>query len=255
MQHANLPAQIFLPLFSLIIVTAILTARKRQLFIRRITGLNALEEAIGRATEMGRPMVGITGLGGIDIVTLQALSIVTYVVKKAARYGARMIAPVNDTTFLPVAQEAIRDAYTMGGRPDLYNSEDVPFLSNRQFSFAASVAGMILREKAAACFFFGSFYAEALIFAEAGQQVGAIQVAGTPQTLQIPFFIASCDYVIIGDEYYAAGAYLSREPTAMGSIVGQDICKLMLFLTIVAGAISVLFPPFAHSLAQWLMQK
>ena len=102
-------------------------------------------------------------------------------------------------------------------------------MTGQQFAFASGVAGVIIiREKVAASFLFGAFFAESLIFAEVGQQVGAVQVAGTTETNQIPFFIAACDYVIIGDEFYAASAYLSREPTLLGSIVGQDYCKLLL---------------------------
>ncbi len=68
-----------------------------------------------------------------------------------------------------------------------------------------------------------------------GSRSGAIQIAGTTETNQIPFFIAACDYVIIGDEFYAASAYLSREPTLLGSIVGQDYCKLLLLGIILIG--------------------
>lgn len=243
MEHANNAVRILLSLFSIIIITTILSARKKHLFIRRIAGLSALEDAIGRATEMGRPMIGVPGLGSIDVVTLQALSILSYIVKSSARYGTRLIVTVPDTSLLPVAQESLRESYTSAGRPDLYNPEDVRFLSNRQFSFAAATAGTIMRERAAACFFFGYFYAESLIFAEAGQQAGAIQIAGTPSTTQIPFFIAACDYVIIGDEFYAASAYLSREPTLLGSIVGQDYCKIVLFFLIAAGCIAVSLIP------------
>jgi hypothetical protein len=46
--------------------------------------------------------------------------------------------------------------------------------------------------------------------------------------MQIPFFLAACDYTIIGDEYYAASAYLSREPTLLGSLVGQDYGKILM---------------------------
>ena len=227
-----------MPLFSIIIVLAIFAARKRDLFIRRIEGLTAIEEAIGRSTEMGKPMVCTTGLGvqgGIEIVGLQALSIVSYVVKSSARFGTRSIVPVYDPQMLPVTEEAIRDAYTQEGRPEQYNPDDIRYLSSSQFAYAASVAGIIWREKAAAVFMFGYYYAEALIIAETGQQVGAIQVAGTPTTTQIPFFIAACDYVIIGDEFYAASAYLSREPTALGSLVGQDIVKGIILVMIVVG--------------------
>ncbi len=243
MDHASPLVRIMVPLFSFCIVAMILSARRKEVKIRRIHGLTAIEEAIGRATEMGRPMVCTTGLGtpsaGIEIVTLQALSIITYIIRSSAKFATKAILPVFDPQMLPVTQQAVREAYNLEGRPDLYNSEDVRYLTNNQFSYAASVAGLIWREKAGATFMFGLYYAESLILAESGNQVGAIQVAGTPTTTQIPFFIATCDYVIIGDEFYAASAYLSREPTALGSIVGQDIAKGVIFLTIILGSIAI----------------
>lgn len=242
MEHANTAVRIFVPLFSIIIVAMILIARNKTLFIRRIQGLTAIDEAVGRATEMGRPMICTTGLGqegGVEIVTLQALAIVSHIIRTSVRFATRAIVPVYDPQMLPVTEDAVREAYVQEGRPEQYNSEDVRFLTNRQFAFAASVAGLIAREKAAATFLFGYYYAEALIMAEMGQQVGALQIAGTPATTQIPFFIAACDYVIIGDEYYAASAYLSREPTQLGSIVGQDIAKGIILATAIIGSLLV----------------
>jgi hypothetical protein len=241
MEHASLTVRILVPLFSLIIVAAILIARRKDLFIRRIQGLTAIEEAIGRATEMGRPMVCLTGLNspgreGVEVIVLQALSIVSYIVRTSARFATRAIMPVFDPQMVPVTQEAIRESYVREGRPELYNPDDIRYLTSQQFAFAAAVAGLLWRERAAANFMFGYYYAESLIIAETGQQVGAIQVAGTPTTTQIPFLIAACDYVIIGDEFYAASAYLSREPTALGSLVGQDIVKGLLIAIMVFGS-------------------
>lgn len=262
MEHANWAVRLLVTLISAIIVFTILTARRRNLFIRRIQGLTAIDEAIGRATEMGRPMVCSTGLGingGIEIVTLQALSIVSYIIRASARFGTRAIVPVYDPQMVPVTEEAVRDAYAAEGRPELYNADDVRFLTNRQFAFAAAISGIIWREKAAATFLFGYYYAESLIIAETGQQVGAIQVAGTIATTQIPFFIAACDYVIIGDEFYAASAYLSREPTQMGSIVGQDYAKGLLLLVVVAGsalvtAATLFGSDMGTKVVQWFLQ-
>jgi hypothetical protein len=258
MEHANLAVSLFVPLFSIIIVATILIARRKHLFIRRIQGLTAIDEAIGRATEMGRPMVATGGLsfkGGIEIIALQALSIITYIVRSSARFSTRTVVPVYDPQMLPVTEESLRDAYNQEGRPELFNSNDVRFLTNQQFAFAAAVAGLIWREKAAACFHFGYYYAESLILAETGQQVGAIQVAGTPTTTQIPFFIAACDYVIIGDEFYAASAYLSREPTLLGSIVGQDIVKAILVLLVLIGSgLMTLTPALGKAFTTFLMK-
>jgi hypothetical protein len=95
--------------------------------------------------------------------------------------------------------------------------------------------GTIIRERAASNYMFGQFYAESLILAEAGNQVGAIQVAGTPAITQIPFFVATCDYTIIGDEYYAATAYLTRDPVLSGSLLGQDRGKMLILGTALLG--------------------
>ena len=255
MEHANFAVRLFVPLFSIIIVTMILTARRRPLFIRRIQGLTAIDEAVGRATEMGRPMLCCNGLGKTsgrtDIDTLQALSIVSYIIRSSAKFGTRAIVPVYEPTTYPIAVEVVQDAYAREGRPELFNAKDVRFLSNQQFAFAAAVSGIIWREKVAASFLFGYFYAESLILAETGQQTGAIQVAGTPTTTQIPFFIAACDYVIIGDEFYAASAYLSREPTLLGSLVGQDICKGIVIALVLVGCMVASFAP---TLAPQLVQ-
>jgi hypothetical protein len=242
LDHANeYVTLLMLVMVSAIVITIISAQRGRLPFIRRIPGLNAIDEAVGRATEMGRPILFSTGLHGIDIPTLQALAVATHVAKHAVRYGTRLIMPVCDPQMMPITEEVIREVYTAEGRPEAFKSEDIRYLSDRQFAYAAGVTGILHREKVAASFLFGAFFAEALILAENGQAVGAIQVAGTPELTQIPFFVVTCDYTIIGDEYYAATAYLSREPTQLGSLVGQDISKGLLLLIIVAGVVWSIF--------------
>jgi hypothetical protein len=229
-------------LFALFILAAILHARGGAApFIRRIPGLTAIDETVGRATEMGRPITFSLGLGGLDIVTLQSLAIALHVIRLAIRFGTRVIVTMRNPTLYAVADEAINEQYTAAGRPESFNRDDVRFLSDQQFAYASAMVGTILRERAASNYMFGTFYAEALILAEAGNQVGAIQVAGTPSTTQIPFFIASCDYTIIGDEYYAATAYLTREPVLSGSLVGQDRSKMLILAIVLLGTLAATF--------------
>jgi hypothetical protein len=253
MQHAsdNWWVSGIVLLLSLIIIFKVLSAQRGRVpYIRRIAGLNAIDEAVGRATEMGRPVLMVPGISGLDVVTLQALSIFSYVARAVARFGNKSILPTIDPIVTGVAEEMLQDAYADAGRPELYDSSDVRYLTGQQFAFASGVAGILIREKVAASFLFGAFYAESLIFAEVGQQVGAIQVAGTTQTNQIPFLIAACDYVIIGDEFYAASAYLSRDPTLLGSIVAQDYGKLFLLAVILLGIVCISLlnvPIIAHS--------
>jgi hypothetical protein len=242
MDHATGLMAALLIALAAILLYSIYSARSgKDLFIRRIPGLSAIDEAVGRATEMGRPIFFSTGLDGLTVVTLQGLAVAGHVMRLSARYNTRVIYGARDTQVYPVAEEIARDAYAAEGRPELFNPEDIRFVSDQQFAYASGCVGIMNRERVAANFFFGYFYGESLILSEAGREVGAIQVAGTPATTQIPFLIASCDYTIIGEEYYAATAYLTREPILLGSLVGQDWGKICLLAFILAGILLASF--------------
>ena len=217
-----------LVLIAFILFNIIRARGGKNLFIRRIAGLTAIDEAVGRSTEMGRPVLMVPGLSGLGPVGIQAVNIFAYITRTAAKFGTPIRLCVAEAALYSVAQEIIRDVYETEGLPERYDPTSVRFISDRQFAFAAGVAGMILRERIAAAFLMGDWFAESLILAESANAVGAIQVAASTQTTQTPFLIAACDYVLIGDEFYAASAYLSREPVLVGSLVGQDWCKILM---------------------------
>jgi hypothetical protein len=93
------------------------------------------------------------------------------------------------------------------------------------------------REETAANIHMGPFWAESLILAEAGFYTGAIQVAGTANYHQIHFFVVASDYALIGEELMAAGAYLSKDPTQIGSLWGADFAKITVVALTVIGVI------------------
>src|SRR5438045_9529353 len=106
------PARVAALAMAVIILSYILWARRgRQLFIRRIPGLAAIDEAVGRATEMGRPIHFSLGLGGLGIVTLQALAIAVHVIRLAIRFRSRGILTNYDPAVYAVAEEAVAGAY------------------------------------------------------------------------------------------------------------------------------------------------
>jgi hypothetical protein len=111
----------------------------------------------------------------------------------------------------------------------------VHYLTDDQFAYAAGVNGIMKREKPAACLYMGKFYAESLLLAETGNSIGAIQIAGTASQSQIPFFVTACDYTLIGEEFFAASAYLSKKPELLGIVKGQDIIKLVILTMIIVG--------------------
>ncbi len=231
-----------------IIITGLLVAlfiyRGRQgksLYLRPIAGLQAVDEAIGRATEMGKPILYSAGRGGMSRpATMASMNILGSVAEKAATYGTPLIFPNNDPVVTAVAQEVTREGYTKAGHPDDYKEENVYFVTDSQFGYAAAVDGVMLRERPATNLFFGTFEAESLILAETGNSIGAIQIAGTDSSIQMAFFMVACDYVLIGEELFAASGYLSKDPQVIGSLKGSDISKVIIIALLIMGVILAL---------------
>jgi hypothetical protein len=246
----------FMLLFSGTTVAFIFHAKKgRKLYVRPIAGIDAVDDAIGRATEMGKPILFVPGLGDASrVATIAAFTILARVAKKVAEYQTRIIVPNYDPVVMTICQEVVKEAYSSAGRPDAFDAKDVYFVTQDQFPYTASVNGTMLRERPATNFYMGMFYAESLILAETGFVSGSIQIAGTDQLIQIPFFVVACDYTLMGEELYAASAYLSQEPQQLGTLKAQDWGKVAAVALMIAGLIVYLFSTVAGgSFATWIM--
>ncbi|MCA9752595.1 MAG: hypothetical protein KC591_10415 [Gemmatimonadetes bacterium] len=207
-------------------------------YIRRLAPVDAMDEAIGRATEMGRPVLYVPGIEEVqDIQTIAAMLILERVAEKTANYEVPLTVPTRTPFVLAVADEVVRTGCTAAGRPDAYRPDGIRYISNEQFAYCAGVNGIILRDRPAANFYLGRFFAESLIFAETGFAAGSIQIAGTAEVTQLPFFIAACDYTLIGEEFFAASAYLSRDPSLLSTLRAADWAKVILVLALLTGAV------------------
>ena len=233
--HIGLPVLVF----TILVLAFISFAQKgKDLYIRPLGGINAVDEAIGRATEMNRPILYVLGLGAADeIATIASLTILSRVTKKVAEHRTELLVPCYDAVVMSIAQETVKQAYLDAGRPDEYKEDIVYFVTQEQFAYVAAVNGTMLRRQTATNFYLGVFYAESLILAETGSIAGSIQISGTDRTTQIPFFVVACDYTLIGEELFAASAYLSREPKLLGTLKAQDYAKATFLAVMIAGCI------------------
>ena len=222
----------------------------RPIRIRRIAALEAVDNAVGRATEMGRSILFVPGIQDMDnIQTVAGLTMLGRVAKTAAEYDATIEVPTCRSLVMEAARDTVRASYLSAGRADGFSADRITYITDDQFGYVAHVVGSMVREKPATCFYMGCFFAESLIFAETGNAIGAIQIAGTAESSQLPFFVAACDYTLIGEEFFAASAYLSGEPAQLGTLRGQDIGKFAVGVLIVLGALAstilVMAPNFA----------
>lgn len=220
---------------------------KKVPYIRRVPAIDAIEEGIGRATELGKPIIASPGMSpaGIDTSTAAGLNILSYAAKLAARNDVKLIVPLGGSsesyTTMELAREIVESQYSLEGNADSYNVDNLPFLSGRQFAWASAYCGLMLREKPATNIMVGVQYASAVYISEVGHEVGAMVISGTTYLSNIACLAASSDYVMIGEEMLAAGAYLSRDPGQLATIRTQDIMKFVLLGLLGIGVIALSF--------------
>jgi hypothetical protein len=189
---------------------------------------------------MGRPVLFIPGIAELDeIETIAGISILGRVAKITAQYETPLMVPVRYPLVLAAGQEVVEQAYIEMGKKDAYDKDMVRYVAGEQFAFTANVNGYMMRERPATNIYMGAFFAESLLLAETGNAAGSIQIAGTARPEQLPFFIAACDYTLMGEELYAASAYLSHEPIMLGGLKGQDFVKMLIAFGIIIGIILV----------------
>lgn len=206
--------------------------------IRTLAALQAIEEAVGRATELGRPVHFTSGTEDArSPQTIAAFPVLRYAAGLAARYGTPLLATSADPTVQAVNLAVVRRACAAAGFPERFNPDDVRYLSDSQFAYAAAITGIFRRERPAANLMLGNFNAEAMVLIEAGAEAGALQIGGTANVYQMPFFVAGCDQALIGEEVFAAAAALSREPAEHAALVAQDWAKLIMIAAIAAGSL------------------
>jgi hypothetical protein len=240
----------FLVLILLSVMTVVMIRRMQKsdepVDIRRLAGLDALEEVVGRATETGRPIHYNPGIGSIESAStgarvLGGMEVLGWLSYQCARYDTRLISTYSSPSSYAIAREVVRNGYVQAGKPENFKEETAQFLSNNQMAFAMGAISIMQRENIASNVLIGSYGAECLLLAEAGNTLGAIQISGDTNAYQLPFLIVTCDYSLIAEELFAAGAVLSNNRDVYGSLIAQDYGKIIAVALLVVGTVLVTF--------------
>lgn len=201
--------------------------------VRSLEGIAKIEEAIGRATEMGRATHWSYGMGTFDAQYFAAFTLLEYAAALCAKYDSRMIISIYLPEVVPMTEEIVKKAYAEAGVPERFRPDDIRFWGG---SHNPAMIGTISREQVAGNFMIGSLFHESILSLEAAARYNAIQVMGTSNTHQLPFIAAGCDAIFIGAEMFAAAAQLQPTPVRVGSTTAEDWTTRVMIFLMVAGA-------------------
>ena len=227
-------------MFFVVVIFSLWRSRTKLPQVKTMPPLVAFKEAVGRSAELNRPVVFTPGWGGgntqaIGADLLAGAVLLSDVAHQTATAGSKLIVMAGNPNTIPILEGAVREGYTLAGHLEEYSPDIVQFSTPELYSYSAWVAGAMRRHNAGANFMLGQHWMESLIFAEAGLEIGAFQVASSAMASQVPYFLATCDYVFIGPEIYAASAVVSQDRTQLGSLLGQDIITMAILALSIIG--------------------
>jgi Domain of unknown function (DUF6754) len=215
-----------------------LAGRGYPVNVRKPDALAMMPDTIAQAVAADRPVLFVPGSRDLDnIQTVTAMNLLADVARQVAEIGGRLLVPTNRSMVMDTAREICAEAWRKAGREAEWDRSWVNYISDDPLGYVARVEGMIAREKPGATLLMGSFASESLLLAEGGYQVGSIQISGSASPVQLPFLVASCDSTLIGEEFFAAGAVTGGNPSLLGSVRGQDVCKYGAIILIVGGSL------------------
>lgn len=207
--------------------------------LRRIPAFEALQGLTSQAVESGRPIHLSLGLGSMANETaadsLAALSILNYLGQQAAVTGVRPTVSMADPTVMLFVQNALRAAYEddLPGIEAAYRN--VRWLAPQAAAYAAGVMSLLSIDNVETNIMVGNFGDEYLLMGEASVRQRTSHIAGTSVPNTLPFIYASAQKILLGEEIYAAGAYLQKLPAHLGSLLAQDTMRWIIAATILAG--------------------
>jgi len=209
--------------------------------LRRLPAIDAIDEALGRASEMGKTVLFSHGTGTLESSeaagSLAAIAALPYIARKCAQLELQLFLPTGSHTAYNVLSEVAREAYQLEGKPELFNQNNVQYLSSVSRAYSAGVMSTLMTQNVGAAIMLGSYHHAGLMLVETANRVGALAVGGTDSTAQIPWFVAGCDYALIGEEIYALGAYISKDPISVGGLAGLDILKAVILAIMALGVV------------------
>lgn len=209
--------------------------------LRRIHAFEALKGFTGRAVEAGRALHLSLGIGSVADETtadsLAGLSMLNYLAKQSTVTGVHPTISMADPTVMLFAQNALRAAHgdDIQGAEAAYRN--IRWIAPQPAAYAAGVMSLLSLDDVEANVMVGTFGDEYLLMGETAARQKISHIGGTSDPNTLPFIYASAQKTLLGEEIYAAGAYLQKLPAHIGSLLAQDTMRWIIALVILGGVL------------------
>lgn len=236
--------QIVIAVLLLLVLFLYLTTRQLRfksntIRLRPLNGYQRLGGEVGQAIESGQKLHISLGQGSIVGPTTASSVAASQILEKLAKDSCANNTPpvvtVGDGTLLPLAENHIRNAYNNANRLYQYRPEHAQFLAqgDDNFVYAAGVTNELAQNKVLSHVLAGRYGEEIGIIAGVASRQNVGQIIATDDLTALAIGTAVSDDLIVGEELFAAGAYLEGRLSQIASLQVQDIARWVIAVIIV----------------------
>ncbi|MBN2555637.1 MAG: hypothetical protein JXA97_06830 [Anaerolineales bacterium] len=219
-----------------------MSIRKRwPAVFRPIKAYQELNTAVERAVEAGERVHLSLGTGSVigsdSAAAFAGLSLLSQIAEATTTSDKPIVATAGDGAMAMLAQETLRSAYTQANAREQFKTISGRMLGPTPYSYTAELPNLLDNEDVSVHVLAGSFGSEGALAADFGRRQGAFVLAGTEDVQSQALLYATADHPLVGEELFAAGAYMGVGSLHEASVRTQDAVRLLIILAILIGTV------------------
>ena len=225
--------------FLLLVIT--LWKRKAPVNLRNIPALTRLYRLLGLTIEEGSRLHILLGRGGLLDArggsALAGLAMLRHIAERTSVSDKPVFASAGDPTIGLLTQDTLQSGYHAAGADELYIPTTGRITGLSPFSYAAGAMNITQNENVSANVKIGHFGVEAALITDSSDRANAIVIGASDDLTGQAVLFASTQDALIGEELFAAGAYLGAGVSHRASLTLQDLLRWLAIVVLLAGAV------------------
>ncbi|HSL44482.1 MAG TPA: DUF6754 domain-containing protein [Anaerolineales bacterium] len=228
-----------LVLAAILFVGLTLWRRRSPAAFRIIDAFERLNRSVGLAVENGTRLHVSLGRGGLITgrggSALAGLAMLRRLAERTSVSDRPPVVTSGDASLAILSQDTLQSGYRAAGAEDQYRFSTGRLTGLTPFSYAAGAIPTIHDENVSANIILGDLGAEAALLAEASDRQNTSLIAASDNLSAQSVFYAASQEPLIGEELFAAGAYVGAGASHDASLNVQDILRWLIILAIIVG--------------------
>jgi hypothetical protein len=209
--------------------------------LRLIEAYERLNRAVGLAVENGTRLHISLGRGNFFTSragsALAGLAMLRRLSERTSVSDRPPVVTSGDASLSILSQDTLQAGYRAAGAQDQYRFTTGRLTGLTPFSYAAGALPAIHDENVSANIVIGDLGAESALLAEAADRENTSLIAASDDLSAQSIFFATAQDPLVGEELFAAGAYVGAGASHEASLHVQDILRWIVILAIILGSV------------------